>query len=48
MLTDLLGVILRFRSYKIGIIADIEKAILSIGIRIEDRDAIFMGGRSSE
>ena len=38
--TDLLAVLLRFRCYEIGIIADIEKAFLSIGVKEEDRDAL--------
>ena len=40
MLMDMLAVLLRFRCYKIGVIADIEKAFLSIGIKVEDRDAL--------
>ena len=38
--TDLLGTLLRFRCYKTGLIGDIEKAFLSIGVKEEDRDAL--------
>ena len=38
--TDLFAVLLRFRCYEIGIIADIEKAFLSVGVKEEDRDAL--------
>ena len=38
ILEDLCGLLLRFRTNKIGIIADIEKAFLQIGIQEADRD----------
>ena len=38
--TDLFAVLLRFRCHEIGIIPDIEKAILSVGVKEEDRDAL--------
>ena len=37
---DLFGVMIRFRWHRIGIMADIEKAFLSIGIEENDRDAL--------
>ncbi|XP_078334132.1 uncharacterized protein LOC144625796 [Crassostrea virginica] len=39
MLHDLCGLLMRFRLKKIGIIADIEKAFLQIGLQEKDRDA---------
>lgn len=33
--TDLFAVLVRFRSYNVGILADIEKAFLSIGVKEE-------------
>lgn len=38
MLEDLSGILLRFRRYKYGITADIEKAFLQVGLQDEDRD----------
>jgi len=38
--TDLFAVLVRFRNYKVGLLADIEKAFLSIGVKKEDRDAL--------
>lgn len=38
LLENLIGLILRFRSHKYGILADVEKAFLQIGIQTEDRD----------
>ena len=38
ILEDLCGLLLRFRTKKIGLIADIEKAFLQIGIHKSDRD----------
>lgn len=38
--TDLFSVIVRFRCHQITLIADIEKAYLSIGVREEDRNAM--------
>ena len=39
-LVNLIGVILRFRCHTIGVVADIEKAFLSIGVKKDDRDAL--------
>ena len=39
MLQDLCGLLLRFRLRKVGIVADIEKAFLQIGLQEKDRDA---------
>ncbi|MCP4486384.1 MAG: DDE-type integrase/transposase/recombinase, partial [Gammaproteobacteria bacterium] len=39
ILPDLVGLLLRFRLEKIGIIADIEKAFLQIGLQKQERDA---------
>ena len=38
--TKLFESLIKFRCHKIGIIADIEKAFLSVGIKDEDRDAL--------
>ncbi|XP_030381736.1 uncharacterized protein LOC115629419 [Scaptodrosophila lebanonensis] len=38
LLTDLTAVLIRFRCYRIGIVADIEKAFLQISIDESDRD----------
>ncbi|MCP3662859.1 MAG: DUF1759 domain-containing protein [Gammaproteobacteria bacterium] len=38
MLPDLIGLIMRFRLKKLGIIADIEKAFLMVGLQNPDRD----------
>lgn len=38
MLEDLVELLLRFRMYKYGITADIEKAFLQIGLQNDDRD----------
>ena len=38
ILEDLCGLLLRFRTRRIGIIADIEKAFLQVGLRQVDRD----------
>lgn len=38
MLEDLVALILRFRQYRYGVIADIEKAFLQIGLQENDRD----------
>ena len=39
MFTDLFAIMVRFRLYVVGVIADIEKAFLMIRMREEDRDA---------
>ncbi|XP_073955644.1 uncharacterized protein [Choristoneura fumiferana] len=39
MLEDLIGLIIRFREHAVGIVADVEKAFLQIGLQKEDRDA---------
>lgn len=39
MLEDLIGLIIRFREHAVGIVADVEKAFLQIGLQQEDRDA---------
>lgn len=38
MLEELTALIIRFREHKIGIVADVEKAFLQIGLQEEDRD----------
>ncbi|XP_048002611.1 uncharacterized protein LOC125239152 [Leguminivora glycinivorella] len=38
MLQDLTALLLNFRVYQIGIVADVEKAFLQIGLQEEDRD----------
>ena len=38
MLPNLYGLLLRFRMSSIGIIADIEKAFLNVGLQVNDRD----------
>ena len=38
--TDLLATLLRFRCYRIGLIADIQQAFLSGGVKEEDRNAL--------
>ena len=39
MLHDLCGLLMRFRMNRIGIVADIEKAFLQVGLQAKDRDA---------
>jgi len=39
MLPDLTGLLLRFRLSPIGVISDIEKAFLNVGLQAKDRDA---------
>lgn len=38
VLRDLCGILLRFRTHKIGIVADIEKAFLQVGLQRNQRD----------
>ncbi|XP_059056091.1 uncharacterized protein LOC131849970 [Achroia grisella] len=38
MLEDLTGLLIRFREHRIGIVADVEKAFLQVGLQNEDRD----------
>uniref|UniRef100_A0A914URF9 Reverse transcriptase domain-containing protein n=1 Tax=Plectus sambesii TaxID=2011161 RepID=A0A914URF9_9BILA len=40
LLPDLCGMLIRFRTYKIAIMADVEKAFLQLGLEQEDRDAV--------
>ncbi|KRZ88491.1 hypothetical protein T08_9352 [Trichinella sp. T8] len=37
--TDLIGILLRFRQYRIAVQADIEKMYLQVGLQTDDRDA---------
>ena len=39
MLQDLCGLLMRFRINRIGIVADIEKAFLQVGLQVQDRNA---------
>ena len=48
LLPNLCGLLLRFRTYKIPILADIEKAFLQIEIQSKDRDVTrFCGLKTS-
>ncbi|XP_045777259.1 uncharacterized protein LOC123875465 [Maniola jurtina] len=38
LLEDLTGLLIKFRCYKVGITADVEKAFLQIGLKEQDRD----------
>ena len=38
MLPDLCGLLIRFRMHTIAVVADVEKAFLSIGLQQQDRD----------
>uniref|UniRef100_A0A914UQF9 Peptidase aspartic putative domain-containing protein n=1 Tax=Plectus sambesii TaxID=2011161 RepID=A0A914UQF9_9BILA len=38
--SDLCGMLLRFRTYNIAIVADVEKAFLQLGLEEKDRDAV--------
>ena len=38
--TDLFSVLLQFRAYKVALIADIKKALFTIGVKDTDRDAL--------
>ena len=38
--TDLFSILLQFRAYKVALIADIEKAFFTIGVKDTDRDAL--------
>ena len=40
LLADLVNILIRFRSHKFCVIADIEKAFLMVGVRHEDRDML--------
>ena len=40
---NILDIIVRFRTYKIALVADVEKAFLMVSVCSKDRDAIFMG-----
>uniref|UniRef100_A0A914W2D1 CCHC-type domain-containing protein n=1 Tax=Plectus sambesii TaxID=2011161 RepID=A0A914W2D1_9BILA len=40
LMPDLCGMLFRFRTYEIAIVADIEKAFLQIGLEDQDRDAV--------
>lgn len=37
MITDLSGLVLRFRLSPIGVVSNIEKAFLSVGLQVKDR-----------
>ena len=39
MLPDLFGLLIRFQLSPIGIVADVEKAFLNVGLQVPDRDA---------
>ena len=39
MLPDLCGLLIRFRMHNIAVVADVEKAFLSVGLQQQDRDA---------
>ena len=38
MIRDLCGIMMRFRLRNIGIVADIEKAFLQVGLQLSERD----------
>ena len=38
MLPDLCGLLIRFRMHTIAVVADVEKAFLSVGLQPQDRD----------
>ena len=40
ILPSLLGLLLRFRLSAIGIVSDVEKAFLNVGLQVHDRDVI--------
>ena len=40
LLLQIIDIILKFRCYKIGLISDIRKAFLNIGVALEDRDVL--------
>ena len=39
MLPNLCGLLIRFRLSPVGVVGDIEKAFLNVGIQVQDRDA---------
>ena len=44
MPNDMCGLLMRFRLHKIGIVSDIEKAFLQVGLQPNERDVTISSG----